>query len=220
LQEVSTLEGDEMENGSLNNQSALARHQELVVQELPDEVVVYDLKRHKAHCLNKTAALIWNHCDGQTTITEMARLLDEEAGSPVDEDVVWHALDKLAKADLLEGKLNLPITDGLSRRRMIRRMGAMIVVPTVISLIAPTAMAQSSITVLGKKIACGQCNQQDNPIGCVSDTCCTGQCGGPQRGCVCSTNPCSPGASPGLVDTACIGVLCEAATNAAPCSSG
>ncbi|MEK6303097.1 MAG: PqqD family protein [Acidobacteriota bacterium] len=208
-----------MENGSLNNQAALARHEELVVQELPDEVVVYDLKRHKAHCLNKTAAFVWNHCDGETTVTELARLLEQEAGSPLDERVVWYTLDKLRKADLLDGQLKSPVDDGLSRRRMIRRLGAMIVIPTVISLVAPTAVMAASITVFAKKIACGQCNQQDNPIGCVSDTCCTGNCGGPQRGCVCATPGCPPGPG-GLIDTSCTGALCTAASAAAPCSSG
>ena len=208
-----------MENRALNGQVALARHEDLVVQELPDEVMVYDLKRHKAHCLNKTAAFIWNHCDGQTTVTEMTDMLNREAGSAVDEEVVWYALDRLSKADLLEGKFNSPVNDGLSRRRMIRRLGAMIAVPAVISLVAPTAFAQGSVTVFGSKIACGQCNVQNNPIGCVSDTCCTGNCGGPQRGCVCTTNPCTE-VSPGEFDTACTGVLCVAASNAAPCSSG
>ena len=37
-----------------------ARQEQLTVRELPDETVVYDLARHKAHCLNPTAALIWS----------------------------------------------------------------------------------------------------------------------------------------------------------------
>jgi hypothetical protein len=46
---------------------------------VPDEVLIYDLKQHKAHCLNKTAALVWNHCDGETSVSEMATLLQKEA---------------------------------------------------------------------------------------------------------------------------------------------
>ena len=37
-----------------------ARQDELVVEELQDETLVYDLKRHKARCLNRTAALVWS----------------------------------------------------------------------------------------------------------------------------------------------------------------
>ncbi len=46
----------------------LARKNELIIQELPEELLVYDLARHKAHCLNKTSAFIWKHCDGETTV--------------------------------------------------------------------------------------------------------------------------------------------------------
>ncbi len=204
-----------METVTLRSQAALARHQDLVVQELPDEVMVYDLKRHKAHCLNKTAALVWNHCDGQTSVTELTAVLRREAGSAVDEDVVWYALEKLNKAELLEGTLNLPVKDGMSRRRMMRRLGTMIVIPAVISLVAPTALAQASVVTLGKKIACGQCNNQANPAGCTADTCCTGQCGGPQRTCIQTGGP---GTAPGEFISSCAGPFCVAASNAAPCT--
>lgn len=35
-----------------NQSTPLARREELVVPELADEVLVYDLRQHKAHCLN------------------------------------------------------------------------------------------------------------------------------------------------------------------------
>src|SRR5690349_17456429 len=166
-----------MNNGTQNTQMALARQEELVVQEMPDEVLVYDLKRHKAHCLNKTAAFVWNHCDGQTTVTEMAGLLEKDTGAPVDEEVVLYALGKLGDADLLASKVANSLNDGMSRRRMLGRVGAVMVLPTVVSLIAAAAAAAVSIVTLGKKIDCGQCNNQDNPANCVQDTCCTGECG-------------------------------------------
>ncbi|HEX5731462.1 MAG TPA: PqqD family protein [Blastocatellia bacterium] len=200
-----------MEKATNNSQAALARHQELVVQEMPDELLVYDLKRHKAHCLNKTAAFIWQHCDGQTSVKEMATLLGRDAGSPVDEDVVWYALDKLGRAELLEVKVDLPVKDALSRRRMIRRLGALVAVPAVVSLVAPTALAQSTVIITRFKIATGQCNNQDNPEQCSEDTCCTG--GGTQRLCIAIADPPGP-----LVDTACTGQLCQPSGNAAPCS--
>ena len=189
------------------NQAALARQADLVVQELPDEVMVYDLKRHKAHCLNKTAAFIWHHCDGQTTAAEMARLLGQEAGSPVDEEVVWYALDKLGKADLLEGKLQLPVKDGLSRRRMMRRLGvgAMVALPLVVSLVAPMAAQAVTVVTTSKKVADGTCNTPPGPPpnpNCVNDTCCTGSSKlclktGPTSS-ACSGTPCQPAASANL----------------------
>ena len=43
------------------------RRDGLVVTELLDEVLVYDLDRHRAHCLNRTAALVFRHAESVTT---------------------------------------------------------------------------------------------------------------------------------------------------------
>ena len=59
-----------------------ARKYQLTIRHLPDETLVYDRERHKAHCLNATAALIWRHCDGQTSTDELARLVAETLGVP------------------------------------------------------------------------------------------------------------------------------------------
>ncbi len=65
-----------------------ARQDELVVEELQDETLVYDLKRHKARCLNRTAALVWRCCDGQTSVADVAALLEEQLATATDEAVV------------------------------------------------------------------------------------------------------------------------------------
>ena len=59
-----------------------ARQDELIVEELQDETLVYDLERHKARCLNPAAALVWRHCDGQTSVAEVAALLEEQSATP------------------------------------------------------------------------------------------------------------------------------------------
>ena len=86
----------------------LRRRDELVVQELSEETVVYDQRSHKAHCLNRTAALVWHHCDGQTSVGKLARLLHEELGLPADEQLVWHALVRLDRARTIAHALNVP----------------------------------------------------------------------------------------------------------------
>lgn len=121
----------------------LARKEGLLVEELPHEVLVYDSERHKAHCLNPTAALVWKHCDGRTSVSEMAHLLEKSLGTgAVDEDVVWCALNQLEKDHLLEEKLIWPVgAKPISRRELVRRLGigAAIAIPLVTSIIAPTA---------------------------------------------------------------------------------
>jgi len=79
-----------------------ARTEKLVVQELSDETLVYDLDSHKAHCLNKTASLVWQHCDGKTSVTELTRILSRGSNLPRDEQIVELALQQLDKAKLLE----------------------------------------------------------------------------------------------------------------------
>ncbi|PYS79821.1 MAG: hypothetical protein DMF70_12375, partial [Acidobacteria bacterium] len=61
-----------------NQTKPLARKEGLVIQELPDEVLVYDLDRDRAHCLNETAAFVWQRCDGRTSTVEIARSLGQK----------------------------------------------------------------------------------------------------------------------------------------------
>ncbi|MFQ5946533.1 MAG: PqqD family protein [Anaerolineae bacterium] len=130
----------------------LARDEELVVEELPDETLVYDLTHHKARCLNRTAALVWRRCDGRTTVPELTRLLEKELEAPVDEAVVWMALDRLGKARLLRERVRLPASGaGYSRREVMRTLGVVgglaLLLPVVESIVAPTAAhAASCIT--------------------------------------------------------------------------
>ena len=54
------------------------RTEGLIVRELPDELLVYDLERHRAHCLNPTAALVFKHCNGRRSVAQIARILRRE----------------------------------------------------------------------------------------------------------------------------------------------
>lgn len=42
-----------------------ARFENLVIQMIADETLVYDLANHRAHCLNETAAFVWGRCTGE-----------------------------------------------------------------------------------------------------------------------------------------------------------
>ena len=126
-----------------------ARQDELVVEELRDETLVYDLERHKARCLNPTAALVWRHCDGQTSVAEVAALLEEQSATPADESVVWMALDRLSRAHLLSEPVTLPAEKArYSRREMLRTLrrvaGISLLLPVIESIVSPLAAAQAS----------------------------------------------------------------------------
>lgn len=145
----------------------LARTDQLVVQELPDEVLVYDLERHKAHCLNRASAAVWKRCDGRTTIAEMARLLERELAAPIDDDVVWLALGQLRRFHLLEEESRSLGMLKVSRRDLVRKyLPAALAVPLILSVPAPTP-AQTLSRCLGP---CEKCTR--------SEECCSGSCDG------------------------------------------
>jgi len=117
------------------------RRDGLVIKELADEVLVYDLLTHKAHCLNKPAAEVFSRCDGKTSVAAIARSLREELGGPVEEAFVYLALERLSKANLLEERMSAPAgKQPLTRRELVKRagLGAALLLPLVTSMVAPT----------------------------------------------------------------------------------
>ena len=151
-----------------SNQVPKARQEQLIVKELPDELLIYDLKHDQAHCLNETAALVWKNCDGHKTVDQLRELMEENAGSPVPEEMVWLALDQLEDFKLLDEAALKPVQfAGMNRRDMVRRVGmAAIALPVILSIVAPTAAQGASGLPPG---AC--CN---NPPQCVSNNCLQG----------------------------------------------
>jgi hypothetical protein len=140
-----------------------ARREGLVLGNLPGEVLVYDCERDKAHCLNQTAALVWNYCDGKTTVSTMARRLERDLDTDeVDEKIVWYALDQLSKDHLLEEQFVSPaMLSGITRRQVVRALGVAIAIPLVTSIVAPTAMAGGSCVSPGQPCqASAQCCTQ------------------------------------------------------------
>ena len=167
-----------------------ARQDELVVEELQDETLVYDLERHKACCLNRTAALVWRHCDGQTSVADVAALLEEQFATPIDEAVVWMALDRLGRTHLLAELVTLPADRAqYSRRNMLRTLrraaGISLLLPVIESIVAPLAAAQAScVTNCGGVPNCSPCRTGNQ----CRKFCCNGAClpqGRARRNCGC-----------------------------------
>jgi hypothetical protein len=124
----------------------------LLQRELPaGELMVYDTERHKAHSLNRTAALIWRHCDGNTNVGELVTLL-RKLDLPADSDVVWLALSRLSKAHMLQEQPTRP-PEGISRRQVMRKLGIVgglsFLLPAITSIVAPTAARAESLALAG-----------------------------------------------------------------------
>lgn len=121
----------------------------MLTEALDGELLVYDLNGDVATHLNRTAAVVWRHCDGTRTVQALLTLVVEELGETADEDVVLMALDSLLDHGLLSGYRE---RDGaavaLSRRRFFRRVGvvgaAALNAPVAYSMVVPTAAAALS----------------------------------------------------------------------------
>lgn len=119
-----------------------AEVENIVVQNMPDETLVYHKEHNTAHCLNKTAAAIWKHCDGTLTIAEIADRAARDLNATVNDEMVWSAIEQFERENLMQGKLARPAgTGGINRRELMRRVGlaAVVAVPLVTSIVAPTA---------------------------------------------------------------------------------
>lgn len=152
-----------------SSQRPIARKAGLVIQEVPDEVLVYDLETNKAHCLNQSAAMIWRSCDGNNTVSEIAELVGTQAGGKVTEDFVWLAIDQLSQNKLLEKEISVSF-EGQSRREALKKIGlaTMVAVPVIASLVAPqSALAAASCAC----VTPGDCATQTT---CPSTTNCNG----------------------------------------------
>ena len=129
-----------------------ARKSQLVTREVAGDVLVYDRNSDQAHCLNPTAAMIWAHCDGTTTVAEMAQLLADKMNAPVADEVVWFALEQLRKSRLLQEPFVRPARmERMSRRVLVKRLGiaAAVTMPLVSSIVAPTAVAAATCRANG-----------------------------------------------------------------------
>lgn len=154
-----------------------AREDRLVLREVADEVLVYDLSRHEAHCLNRTAALVWRECDGRTPVDQIARRLAQDLGAPADEAMVWMALERLDRAHLLRERLApRRQRQRYTRREVLRRMGrvsSVALLPVVATIVAPrAAQAASCVTNCTGRPSLTACE----PPSCAK-RCCTDQQG-------------------------------------------
>jgi hypothetical protein len=161
-------------------QTPTARKEGLVIQELSDEVLVYDLDCNKAHCLNQTAAFVWKACDGKNSIGEIVNDFEKQTGGKVSEDLIWLAIDQLSEKNLLKEEMPRKF-EGQNRRQVLKKIGlaSVIALPIVASLTAPTAaLAVACSGIVTSCIGCPDgtpCNvDMDGVIG----TCVAGFCAG------------------------------------------
>lgn len=135
-----------------------ARTDNLVIRELDDETLVYDMERDEAHCLNQTAALVWRRCDGKTTAAQAARVLETKLKVAVDTDLVWLAVKQLNRFHLVE---KTPKAPSVSRRDLVLKYApaALALLPVIVSITSPVPAQAASCG--------GPCSFGECPAGCI-----------------------------------------------------
>lgn len=140
----------------------VARKDDLVIQELQNELLVFDTRTNKAHCLNQTAASVWKFCDGKNSVSDINKLFGENIGAKVSDNLIWLAIDQLNERELFENKLETKFA-GRNRREVLKKIGlaTVIALPIVASITAPTAALA---------VACS--GTVTNCLGCINGTPC------------------------------------------------
>jgi hypothetical protein len=157
--------------------------------------------RHaQAYCLNRTAALVWQACDGKRTMGEMAQVLEKEIGYPVSEKLIWFALEQLERFRLLEERVEPPVLkERMTRRELTRKLGyAVALIPLITSIVAPTAVQAATCGAVGSPCTTnarccstlcvsGSCMCLANQSTCdpaQPQQCCSGRCGSANNKCL------------------------------------
>lgn len=143
------------------------RAEGLLVEVLDRETIVFDTRRHKAHCLNEVASLVWSRCDGRTTVAQTVQALRDQTGVSADEELVQLALAQLARRGLLEKDTHTEPAGVPSTSRALTRRMALYGLSTglIMTITAPEAAAAASCIKAG-----GTCFQKGKVIG----PCCPG----------------------------------------------
>jgi hypothetical protein len=119
-------------------------------------LVIYDEHTDKGHVLNPALAVVYDACDGTTSLAEMARRVANRTELPEDEQIVLMALGELRQAGLLDVSFGdrsvARARHGLTRRSLLKRValgvGALAVLPTLESVAGVSQLvAQTGLSV-------------------------------------------------------------------------
>lgn len=102
----------------------ISKQQNIVIQELEKELLVYDLQTNKAFCLNETCGLVYQLCNGKRTVLEIADVLSVKLKTLVTEDYVRLTLHELNRDGLLENSDEIKAyLNVINRREMVKKVG-------------------------------------------------------------------------------------------------
>jgi hypothetical protein len=150
-----------------------ARTEELLVEELGDELLVYDQRNDQVHCLGPDSRRVWRACDGTTSVDQLDSALNLDSG------LVVRALDELEACGLLEADEADRVTRREAGKRLAEIGAAAAVAPLIYSIAAPTPALAATAVFCSKQGTNGCITSTTVSKGCASATACS------SVGCVC-----------------------------------
>lgn len=138
---------------SANNSSNVSQNYPLALsdgiisQDYGNEILIYNLKSNKMFHLNETSFLVWQACDGKSSIEQISREISQKLRTYTSEEIVWLALQQLQQNELLVQDMKLDSDlKKISRREVIKKAGlaTMVAFPLITSVAAPSAVSAAS----------------------------------------------------------------------------
>jgi len=117
--------------------------QDIAVQPIGTEILLYDERRHMAFCLNESSAAIWKLADGERTVEAIGEAASAQLKTPLSGELVLFALGQLREDGLLEQDSLAEAEAPISRRALLRTLGVSgaLLLPMVAAIVAPPAAA-------------------------------------------------------------------------------
>jgi hypothetical protein len=158
----------------MTTRKPLARSEDLVIEEVGDELLVYDGQNKRAHSLSAQAGQVWRACDGNTDIDGLALALE------LPHEVVVKAIEELQASELLESSglqiVNGGSGNGLTRREMTLRSAkigtAVAAAPMIYSLAVPSPAAAASPTNFACELFSTDSCGNSQGAGAIKGCCC------------------------------------------------
>lgn len=115
--------------------------EQISIQRIGTETLVYDERRHLAFCLNESSSAIWYLANGNRSITQITAAASLELKTSVSEELVSFAIAELQRDGLVQATPIEQAGKTISRRAMLQRLGVggAMLLPVVSAIIAPTA---------------------------------------------------------------------------------
>lgn len=117
----------------------VARQSDLHLEDVGDDLVIYDHRTQAAHSLNAAAAFVWAQCDGSRSAADIAAAA-RNAGLPCTEATIAETFSQLRAKDLFESVATVarPATPRITRR-VLTKAAVAALVPAIVSIATPAA---------------------------------------------------------------------------------